>query len=112
MVATFNLVVYGFETVTRAGSFENVVARVYWRYTATDGSNETKVLGSTALPEPGADNFVKFDELSEDQVKAWIYANSDPQSWAMHEALMAEWLLANSKPKMITMRPPWISSDE
>lgn len=111
-MATFNLTVYGFEKIPSAGALQNVVARVYWRYTGTDGVNETSVMGSTDLAEPGSDSFVQFDQLTEAQVKNWVLASTDPQSWVTHEVLMADWLAAQTQPKIVAVTPPWVPTDE
>lgn len=111
-MASFNLTVYGLEKIPSAGALQNIVARVYWRYTGTDGVNETSVMGSTDLSEPDANSFMPFDELTEAQVKDWVLASTDPQSWVTHRVLMADWLAAQTQTQIVAVTPPWEPSDE
>ena len=58
--------------------FDNVVKTVAWRLIATDADgNSTTAIGRTNLEPPpaGASTFVKKEDLTKDQVIAWLEAD-------------------------------------
>jgi len=56
------------------------IQNVHWVYEATDGTNTTSSIGVETLEAPSEEEFTPFDELSEDDVVAWLEAKMDLDS--------------------------------
>jgi len=56
------------------------IQNVHWVYEATDGTNTTSRIGVESLDAPSEEGFTPFDELSEDDVVAWLEAKMDLDS--------------------------------
>ena len=62
-------------------SLADIVSLVEWELVGVVNNNNSKAVlkGQTNLSSPTADNFVAFDDLSQEQVTEWIIAN-DPDA--------------------------------
>ena len=54
------------------GSLENVIQTVHWRYTGTDNDISTDVYGALTLPAPDAENFIEWENMTNDKVFEWL----------------------------------------
>jgi len=54
---------------------DNGVVIAHWRCTGVDGDNSTGAYGTTSFtPDPQADDFIPFDDLTEADVLGWVHA--------------------------------------
>lgn len=61
------------DTVPLQDGLENVVATVNWRLTATDDDGVTaSIYGSVGLSPPVPEGFISFEDLTKNQVEAWV----------------------------------------
>jgi hypothetical protein len=75
----------------------------HWRLDATDGDYAAGSYGSAGFtPDPTSDNFKPFDELTEADVLAWVWASVDK---AETEANLATQIEAQKAPATVTGTP-------
>ena len=55
------------------GSLENVIKTVHWRYKGTNENEiSAEMYGANALEIPSEENFVPFDELTNEYISKWL----------------------------------------
>ena len=59
---------------------KDCIHNVHWSYEATDGTNNATSIGVESLEAPSEEVFTPFDELSEDDVVAWLEDKMDLDS--------------------------------
>jgi hypothetical protein len=80
------------------------VVVAHWRATATDGDYSASSYGTAGFtPDPTAPDFVPFDDLTEADVLAWVYAALDKDAT---EASLASQIEAQKAPVSIA-GVPW-----
>jgi hypothetical protein len=110
-MATFNLRITGVSAYPTVDNLENVVFDIHWAYEGTDGTFSTAMSGTTMVPAPSAENFVPFDQLTEQMVKDWVIAFTDAQTFTNFENLMTDWLAAQHNPPVVYPPLPWATAN-
>lgn len=82
----------------------NVVMRVPWTVTATDGVNSTTRIDETSLSPPDPQSYVPFSNLTPDIVKAWIFGIVGDIEGSLANELAAA---AASQPSLTSMALPF-----
>lgn len=59
-------------TTQTVGNLQDVVTSVKWNLFGDNGGLSTRYVGNTSIPTPDAANFVPFNQLTQDVVRAWI----------------------------------------
>ncbi len=74
MANTYNLEILKLQVKILENTLENVVFQADWRYTATsqDGKYVEEIVGLASIPAPDPDNFIPFENLTEEVVSDWI----------------------------------------
>lgn len=54
------------------GSLENVIKTVHWRYKGTDDDISADVYGALTLPAPDAENFIEWEDMTNEEVYTWL----------------------------------------
>jgi hypothetical protein len=92
--------------------FENVVITAAWRCQGEqehNGKTVTADVYSTAsFSPPDADSFVRFDDLTKEQVLSWIWARGVDKD--VTEAAVAQQLADRINPPVIMPPLPWLTS--
>lgn len=85
----------------------DVVRVVKWFRIAVDGKYAVSVSGTTPLLPPDPAAFIPFNQLTEQEVKAWLDSTVD----TVDMDAMLDVKLQESKivPQEIVVLPPWIS---
>lgn len=83
------------ELKRQTGGLTDIVANVYWAYTAVDGLDKVSVHGITSLPSPDPNNFLPFSSLTQEQIFAWLEQTEDLSQ--LHKSLSDLMLEAKSK---------------
>ena len=86
---------------TSKDGLEKVAYNVHWSFFATDGENNASMIGVQSVGEPNPDNFVPFDQLTEEQVVSWIAASMDVEQMQANLDKQIEDLVA---PKVVTLQ--------
>lgn len=77
MANTYAWRINAIDCYTSKEGLEKVAYNVHWYYFATDGEHTTSMIGVQSVGEPDPENFVAFEELTEEQVVEWITASMD-----------------------------------
>ena len=56
---------------------EKVAYNIHWSYFATDGAHVAVIGGVAGVDDPSPENFIPFDQLTEQQVIDWFIAELD-----------------------------------
>jgi hypothetical protein len=54
------------------GSLENVIKTVHWRYKGTEDNISADVYGALSLQSPNAENFIEWENMTNDKVFEWL----------------------------------------
>lgn len=84
-------------------SADNGVTVAHWRCTAEDGDYSASSYGTVGFePDPSAEGFVPFDQLTEADVIAWVQAELDVESI---EAGLAAQIELQKEPAVVAGMP-------
>jgi len=86
---------------TSKDGLEKVAYNVHWSYFATNGEHTASMIGVQSVGEPNPDNFVAFEDLTEENVIGWIEAALDVEAMKANLDKQIEDLLA---PKVVTLQ--------
>ena len=86
---------------TSKDGLEKVAYNVHWSYFATNGEHTASMIGVQSIGEPNPDNFVAFEDLTEDDVISWISASMDVEQMQANLDKQIEDLVA---PKVVTLQ--------
>jgi len=86
---------------TSKDGLEKVAYNVHWSYFATNGEHTASMIGVQSVGEPNPENFVAFEDLTEDDVISWISASMDVEQMQANLDKQIEDLVA---PKVVTLQ--------
>lgn len=101
MANTYTWKINAVDCYTSKDGLENVAYNVHWTLIATDGEHTTSSIGVNSIGSPNPDNFVPFDQLTEEQVVSWITASMDVEQMQANLDKQIEDLVA---PKVVTLQ--------
>ena len=82
----------------------DVVFTVHWTCSGTDGTYNASVYSTCAIPAPTT-NFTPYEDLTQDQVLGWVWANGVDKE-ATEEAVVQQ-LNNQINPPVIQPPLPW-----
>jgi len=85
----------------------NVVYNVNWRLIGTDGVYSASVYGSVGVPAPASGAFTPYDQLTETQVRLWVFEALGIEQVTAYEASIAGQIEAQKNPTDASLQPPW-----
>lgn len=94
------------QTAPQEDGLPEVVKRVFWLCTATDGVNESRLGGKTEVPLSTA-SFTPYDQLTQAQVIGWVQDVLGPQEVARIEASLQQQLADMANPPIVDLPLPW-----
>jgi hypothetical protein len=83
----------------------DVVFNVHWTCAGTDGTYNASVYSTCSVPAPTGSAFTPYDQLTQQQVLGWIWANGVDQ--AATEAAVQTQLDNQINPPVVTPPLPW-----
>lgn len=104
MTATINWIVSALDCAPSEDGLTNVVKTVHWRCEGVDGEFSGSVYSTCGLPAPESD-FVAYEELTEETVLGWIWANGVDKDAA--EAAVQSQIDAAQNPPIVQPALPW-----
>ena len=106
MAITYEWVIETIDTAKSEGGMSDVAKQVHWRVNAHDDTDDLSATayGSVGLDAPDADSFVAFDELTKDQVVAWVSDKLD-MSEADIQAALAQRIADDRDPPVVQKLP-------
>ena len=73
MANTYQFKIHQLEAYVNKDGLDHVVFNVHYSYHVTDeNSNEAYIYQMISIPEPDAEDFTPFVDITEDQVVSWI----------------------------------------
>ena len=101
MANTYTWRINAVDCYTSKDCLEKVAYNIHLSYFATDGEHTASMIGVQSVGEPNPENFLAFEELTEEQVVEWITASMDLEQ--MQENLDTQ--IANLvAPKVVTLQ--------
>ena len=113
MSLTLTWSITGLKTKTEQ-DFQDVVVQTYWKVTGVDENGVSgSFTGATPLSIPiiTSEEFVEFDNLSEEKVLEWVQASVTP-STIDHITLQIQKQIDSTISPIVDKKLPWISVDE
>ena len=101
MANTYFWKINAIDCYTLKDGLEKVAYNVHWSYFLTNEEHTVSIIGVQSVGEPNAENFVAFEELTEEVVIGWIEAIMDVEK--MQENL-ANQLADQIAPKIVTLQ--------
>ena len=74
---TYTWKINAIDCYTSKDGLEKVAYNIHWSYFGTDGTHTASMIGVQSIGEPNPENFVAFEDLTEEQVVEWISASMD-----------------------------------
>ena len=109
MSATFTWSVTAMDCYPVEQGNADVVFNVHWTCAGTDGTYNGGVYSTCSVPAPES-TFTPYDQLTQDQVLGWIWANGvDKQS---AEAAVQQQIDNQINPPVVTPPLPWANVTE
>jgi len=84
-----------------------VVYNVHWRLVGTDGEYSASAYGTAGISAPTSNDFTPYDQLTEEQVRAWVIEALGIDQVAAYEANIVRQIEAQKTPVDAALQPPW-----
>ena len=97
-------IISAMEVKLSEGEMKDVVTLVHWRRNAIDGEFSAEVYGTCPVGEPTPEQFVSYEDLTKEEVEAWLEANLDVE--AIDESLASQ-IQLQKNPVNETLPPPF-----
>lgn len=85
----------------------NVVYNVNWRLVGTDGPYSASVYGAVGVPAPSSEDFTPYDQLTETQVRLWVFEALGIEQVTAYEQGIANQIALQQNPVDASLPPPW-----
>ena len=109
MSTTFTWTVTALNCYPQADGQTDVVFTVHWTLSGTDGTYNGSVYSTCSVPAPEG-TFTPYDQLTQDQVLGWIWANGVDKDSA--EAAVQQQIDNQINPPVVTPPLPWANVTE
>lgn len=76
----YKWIISGLETSPQEGSLTDVVKTIHWRLKADQEGSSVDVYDSLNMNTVDEENFVAFEDLTEEQVISWLESSLDVES--------------------------------
>lgn len=90
---------YELDVQLQEGDLEKVVKTIHWRYAIIDGEYTDDVYGSILLSSPDGD-FIPFDELTDDDIRSWLF---DKEDFSKKEKVLIAKMEETLNPKIVRL---------
>lgn len=104
MAITITWVIEQLDVRPTEGSYTDVVITAHWRCNGTDGTYNGSVYGTCSFAHP-EDDFTPYDQLTEQQVLGWCWANGVDKTAT--EAAVETQIQDKIAPPVISPSLPW-----
>ena len=105
MPATITWTISQLDCYPQADGHTDVVTTAHWQCTGVQDTFTSQVYSTCSFPPPEGSDFTPYDQLTQDQVLGWIWANGVNQ--AATEAAVAQQIEMQKNPPTIQPPLPW-----
>lgn len=105
MTAIINWTVAAMDCYPQEGSETDVVFNVHWACSGVQDAYTASVYNTCMVPTPTGGAFTPYDQLTQEQVLGWIWANGVDQ--AATEAAVQQQIDNQINPPVVTPPLPW-----
>lgn len=88
-------------------TLEDVIITVDWRRVAQSDTLTADIYGQVSLTTPDPENFIPFDQITEQQVTDWVVQALTPAQVAEWDASLATNLEQQRNPPVVNLSAPW-----
>lgn len=99
----YNWIWSGSDVKIKEGELNKVITAIHWRRILTDGEYFAENIGVQAIGEPNPDAFTDYENLSHEEVFAWLEASMNVE---VLDAQLAENIELQKNPITATIPPP------
>ena len=107
---TTNWVISAMDCKVQEGDMSDVVTTVHWRFqgneTNADKNYFAENYGATTVGTPDPQSFTPFDQLTQEQVVAWLEQKLDVLKMT---SVLQENINLQINPVDVTLTPPWVT---
>jgi hypothetical protein len=87
--------------------YEKVVCCIHWRLKGNDGANTSEIYGTQAIEKNEKNPFVNYEELTKNDVIAWLEDAMGINAIAQLKESLTQQLEALANPSVIAFTLPW-----
>lgn len=73
----YNWIISAMDVKLSEGELKDVVFNIHWRRNASDGQYSAEVYGTCPVGNPTPEQFVSYEDLTKEEVEAWLEASLD-----------------------------------
>jgi trehalose utilization protein len=104
MAVTYTWMVHSMATKPSVSGVSNAVQKIYWECQGREGSSMMRAQGCVELADPDPENFVNYDDLTEDDVLNWVWGNVGKEKV---EDALASRVSKKTNPTTVSLPNPW-----
>jgi hypothetical protein len=104
MAKQYQWVISQLDTAPSEDALTDVVKIVHWRYQATDADYSADIYGAMACATPSDTDFTVYDDLTQDQVIAWLEASLDVDAFKEN---LDQQIEDQKNPPIVNLPLPW-----
>lgn len=105
MTATITWTVTAMDCYPQADNQTDVVFTVHWTCSGVQGDYNGSVYSTTALPAPTGSEFTPYNQLTQEQVLGWVWANGVDKDAT--EANVQAQIDSQINPPVVALPLPW-----
>lgn len=110
MATTINWTISQLDCIPQEDGHTDVVVTAHWQCTGVDGVYTSQVYGTTSFTLEQGASFTPYDQLTQDQVLGWCWANGVDKNAT--EAGVEAQIQAQINPPVVTPPLPWAQPAE
>jgi len=107
MTTQINWLVTAMDCYPHADGQADVVFTVHWTCAGTDGIYNASIYSTCSVPAPTT-NFTPYDQLTQEQVLGWVWANGVDKDEI--EANLNQQIATQKNPPVVTPPLPWVTA--
>ena len=100
----YNWIISAMDVKLSEGELKDVVYNVHWRRSLVDGEYSAEVYGTCGVGDPTPEQFVSYEDLTKEEVEAWLEASLDVETI---DAGLVSQIELQKNPIDATLPPPF-----
>ena len=104
----YNWKIINLEVLPESNGRQNVVHKIQWVLSVSDGVNSFSMGDSTDIPYDPNSDFIEYKNLSEEEALTWVHNNLGSETVTQYQNNIDEILLSMPQPET-KLTLPWIN---